>query len=279
LSGNRLLKKSGAVAAILLCIGVAIVPCLTSSVVKASTESNSVEVTTQVCGVKGHRPYTVSLTTLQYEKLTHYLDELMERLNATTSQDDVVMLFHEAAAEINNYGLLPRGMTIRQAQMLVSGYPQNSKTSSVFENYILNRWNKKQPINANPSLKNALCVLFAAATKIPGYYPNPVIIPFGILLVLGLFPALIVSIFGQAELANRLAELGLSLWMSNPLRWFNYVVFEGYDIEFRSVGLKGLVHETLHTSGGFRGFTGLMLSPFIDKTYFLGFAFSIYGPS
>jgi len=277
-SGNYLLRRSRAVAAILLCIGVAIVPCLTSSVIKASTEKNLAEVTTKVCGVKGVNLQTVSLTKPQYEKLTYYLDDMKERLNVTTSQDEAVILFNEAVAEINKYGLLPDGMSVRQAQMLVSGCYQHSKTFSQGEKNIVNRWNKKQVVNANPDVKNTFCILFATATKIPDY-PNPVIIPLGVLLVLGLFPSLIVSVFGQQEPADRLAELGLSLWMSNPLRWFNYVVFEGYDIKFQSLGLKGPVQGTLNTSGVFRGFTGLMLSPSSDTTYFLGFAVNIFGTS
>jgi hypothetical protein len=278
LSGNRLLRKGGAVAAILLCIGVTILPCLTSTIVEASTGKDLVEVTTQACGINGYRPSTVSLARPQYEKLTEYLDGLMERLNATTSQEDAILLFHEVVVEINKHGLLPKGMSVHQAQMLVSRYHRQSKTFSEVENTFIKRWNKKYYETANPNLKNSFCALFAAATKIPDYYPSPVIVPFGLLLVLGLFPALIVSVFGQTELATKLAELGLFLWLSNPLRWFNFVVFEGYDIEFRSLGLKGLVHETLNTSGVFWGFTGLMLSPFNDKTYFLGFSFSIYGP-
>ena len=277
MSGNRLLSKGGAVTAILLCIGVTIIPCFTSSIIKASTERNSVEVTIQVCGVRGYRPYTVSLTKPQYEMLTGYLDDLMERLNTTVSQDESVLLFHEAVVELNNYGLLPRGMSVSQAQMLVSGQVQHSKTFSEVENSFVNRWSEKHSAGAHPVLKNSFCALFATATKIPGYSADPIIIPFGLLLVLGLFPALIVSVFGQEELATRLAELGLFLWMLNPLRWFNFVVFEGYDIEFRSLGLKGLIHETLNESGVFWGFTGLMLSPYNKKTYFLGFTFRIYG--
>lgn len=275
MSGDRLRGRCRAFAAIFLCIGIASIPCLMSSVVNASIQRNFVKVTTELCGVKGVSPHTVSLTKSQYEKLTYYLDDLMERLNATTSQDETIILFHKAVAKLNNYGLLPSGMSVHQAQVLVSGSHQHSKTFSQIENKLFNRWNKKQGVNAYPVLQNALCTLFATATKIPEY-PNPVIIPLGVLLALGLFPALIVSVFGQEELASRLAELGLALWMSNPLRWSNYVVFEGYDIEFQSLGLKGLVQGTLNTSGIFRGFTGLMLSPSSDTMLFLGFAVGIY---
>ena len=245
----------------------------------ASSEKDLFEVTVEACGVKGFRPFTVSLVKPQYEMLTRYLEGLMERWNETKSQDDTVLLFQEAVGEINTYGLLPRGMSVRQAQMLVRGPAQHSKTFLGHENSFVKRWSEKHPDNAYPVLKNSFCALLAVATKIPGYSPDPIIVPFGLLLVLGLFPALIVSVFGQEELATRLAELGLALWMVNPFRGFNFVIFEGYDIEFRSLGLKGLVHETLNESGVFWGFSGLMLSPINDKTYFIGVSFSIYGSS
>jgi hypothetical protein len=269
--------KGGAVAAILFCIGVGIGPGLTSGIVSASSEKDSVEVTIEVCGIKGYNPYTVCLTKPQYEMLIGYLDGLMDRLNGTRSQDDMVLLFHEAVAEINCYGLLPRGMSVSQAQLLVGGPVQLSKMFSETEKSFVTRGSEKSLKDTYPDLKNSFCALYAVATKIPGFYPSPVIIPFGLLLVLGLFPALIVSVFGQEEVATQLAELGLFLWMLNPLRWFNFVVFEGYDIEFHSLGLKGLVHETLNESGAFWGYTGLMLSPLDEKTFFLGFAVRIYG--
>lgn len=276
MNGTYLSREVGAVAAVLFFIGIALSPGLTRCIVSASSEQDSIEVTVEGCGIKGYRPYTVSLTKPQYEMLTRYLDGLMERLNETRSHNDAVLVFHEAVAELNNYGLLPRGMSVSQAQMLVRGQSQHSKTFSEVENSFVNRWREKHSVGAYPVLKNSFCALFAAATKIPGYSPEPIIIPFGLLLVLGLFPVLIVSAFGQEELATQLAELGLFLWMLNPLRWFNFVIFEGYDIEFHSLGLKGLVHDTLSERGEFWGFTGLMLSPINEATYFLGFAFSIY---
>jgi hypothetical protein len=53
----------------------------------------------------------------------------------------------------------------------------------------------------------------------------------------------------------------------------------GYEIDLRSFGLKGLVHENLNSGGLFMGYSGLMLSSIADKTYFLGFAFSVNGVS
>jgi hypothetical protein len=274
-----LLKKAGAVAAILFCIGVAISPGLSSGIVSASSERDSVEVSIEVCGIKGYRPSTVTLPKSHYEIITEYLQDLMKRLNTTSSRNDAVLLVHEAVVELDTYGLLPRGTSVSEVQILVSGSNQNSLKSALFKNKILSKWNEEEFGITYPSLMNLFCVLSATATKIPGYSPKSVIIPLSVLLVFALFPALIVSLFGQELLANRLAELGLSLWMLNPLRFSNFVVFQGYDVEFQSLGLKGQVHGTLHKSIAFGGFTGLMISLSKNTTYFLGSAYSIYGLS
>jgi hypothetical protein len=233
-------------------------------------------VTVEVCGVGGYRPYAVSLTKPQYEMITRYLDGLMERLDRARSQDDAIRLFHEAVVELNTYGLLPERMSVSEAQRIVNGWFYPAKTSPALGNSIVEKWIKPQDEKGKPIVKNSFCALSAVATKTPGY-ATPLIIPIGLLLVFGFLPAFIVSILGQTEAANRLAEIGLGIWLSNPFRWGNFVIFEGYDVEFHSVGLKGLVHERLNTSSAFWGFTGLMLSSLSEKTYFLGSAFRIYG--
>jgi len=277
LSSNHLSRKGCAVAAVLFFLGIAVSPSLTGSLLCASSEQDSYDVAIDVCGVKGYRPYTVSLPKQQYERLIRYLDGVRERMNAVSSQDTAVHFLDEAIAELHSYGVLPPGLTVPQTQLLIAGKTHHPRMFTQVESLVLSRWSKKHSQVSNTNLKNSFCALFAVATKIPGYSPEPIIIPFGLLLVLGALPALIASVFGQVELANQLAGLGVFLWMANPLRWFNFVVFEGYDVEFRSVGLKGLVHETLNTKGAFWGFTGLMLRPYNEKTYFLGFTFSIYG--
>jgi len=278
-SGNRLSWKGRTLAAVLLFIGTALSPVVISHLVSATPEKTFVDVTIEACGVTGYRPYTVSLARPQYDRLVRYLDWMMMQLNQTKSQKEILLLFYEAVEEMNMFGLLPRGMSVSQAQLLVRGGNINPHFNLKSEHPFVTAWGKKLDDILDVNIRNSFCVLYAAATKIPGYSPEPIIIPLGLLLVIGLLPALIVSAFGQAELANQLAALGISLWMSNPLRWFNFVIFEGYDIEFRSLGLKGLVHETLIESGVFWGFTGLMLSGFNNTTYFLGFTLRIYGPS
>ena len=279
MSRNILLAKGVAVAIILLFLGVAVVPSLTISVVRAATDNDLVKVTTQACGIKGYGNTTVKLTRQQYQNLEQYLVDFRERLNTTTTREEAVPLFKEVVVELNKYGLLPKGMSVEHAQRLVTGYYQNSNILRKIQNDVQSIAKSKQKQYLNPNMKNTFCLLYAAATKIPEYSPSSFIIPFGVLLVFGLIPAFLVSLIGTEELANALADIGIFIWTLNPFRVFNFVLFMVYEVDLRSFGLKGLVHENLNSGSLFMGFSGLMLSPFSDKTYFLGFAFSVAGSS
>ncbi len=233
---------------------------------------DSYEVTVEVCGVPGYRPMTVSLPKQHYEQLIQSLDDLMVRMKNASSEDEIVGLLHEAVTTVAALGVLPQGMSVSQAYHLVKGPVRHRKT--VLRADLL----RGMRLRDNPVLKNAFCAVYAVATRILGY-PDSLIIPLGLLLVIGSIPALIASVLGLEEVANNLADLGVFLWMVNPLRSFNFVLFDGYDVASLSFGLKGLVVETLSPTGAFWGFSGLMLRPFNDKTYFLGFSLSIYGAS
>ncbi len=125
------MKRILAVGVILLFIGVIIAPTINFQVVKASTDDDLVEVTTQACGIKGYGNTTVKLTREQYQELEQYLVEFRARLNQTTTRDEAVPIFKEAVVELDKYGLLPRGMSVEQTQKLVaSGYWYQKKLQS-----------------------------------------------------------------------------------------------------------------------------------------------------
>ena len=277
MSRNILLKKGVAVAIILLFLGVAVVPSI--SIVKAATDNDLAEVTIEAYGIKGFGNHTVKLTKQQNQNLEQYLLDFRERLNTTTTREEAVPLFKEAVVELNKYGLLPKGMSVEHAQRLVTGYYQNSNMLRKIQNDVQSIAKIKQKQNLNPNMKNAFCVLFAAATKIPDYLPNPFIIPLGLLIVLCIVPSLLFSRIGAEDLAKLFADIGLLIWVLNPLRFINFILFMGYDINLRSIGLKGLVNEDFGSEGLFIGYTGLMLTPSSDKTYFLGIALNVAGPS
>jgi len=122
------IKKILVVGIIFLFIGIAVAPNINSTVVKASIDNDLVEVTTQACGIKGFGNTTVKLTKQQYQNLEQYLVNFRAQLNKTTTREEAVPLFNEAVVELAEFGLLPEGMTIKQAQKLVTGayYPNNA---------------------------------------------------------------------------------------------------------------------------------------------------------
>jgi len=122
-----------AVGIILLFIGVAIAPSINTSVVKASQDDDLVEVTTQACGIKGYGATTVKLTRQQYQNIEQYLVEFRARLNQTATREEAIPIFKEAIFELNKYGLLPKGLSVEQAQRLVTGGYYNARINRTFQ--------------------------------------------------------------------------------------------------------------------------------------------------
>ncbi|MBE3122910.1 MAG: hypothetical protein IMZ58_12000 [Thermoplasmata archaeon] len=94
--------------------------------VKASQETEYVGVTVEACGINGFRNTTVRLTKQQYENLEAHLSDLRARLNQTRTREEAVPVFNEAIVELANYGLLPKKMSIQQAQELIFERPSST---------------------------------------------------------------------------------------------------------------------------------------------------------
>ena len=116
-------KKYQVIVAILLFIGVAIAPSINFNVVKASDDNDLIEVTSQACGIQGFGNTTVKLTKQQYKDLEQYLNGFRARLNQTTTREEAVPIFKDSVVEMNKYGLLPKGMSVRQLQHLIPHLP------------------------------------------------------------------------------------------------------------------------------------------------------------
>ena len=102
-------RKWLAIGIILLFVGVTIAPTINFNIVKASTDDDLVEVTTQACGIQGYGNTTVKLTREQYQDLEQYLVEFRARLNQTSTREEAVPIFKDAVVELDKYGLLPKG--------------------------------------------------------------------------------------------------------------------------------------------------------------------------
>jgi hypothetical protein len=245
-------RKCLAVGIILLFIGVAVAPSINSSVVKASIDNDLVEVTSQVCGIQGFGNTTVKLTKEQYQNLEQYLVEFRARLNQTTSREEAVLIFKDAVVELNKYGLLPKGISVKRAQQLVTIGHQIQSVPMIGK--------KSQQISINhdclftaifqDSIELNIFIIIARMLSYYGSYWNlwPLVLGY-ILLFIGYF---------------------------KPLRFMNQIYqINSIDLFF-SVGLDGIKRGQLDISK-VNGFTGLkiVLDSQNGVSFYLGFALDI----
>jgi hypothetical protein len=73
----------------------------------------------------------VKLTRQQYQNLEKYLVDFRARLNQTSTREEAVPLFKDAVVELNKYGLLPRGMSVEQAEKLMISKYQNNNIANL----------------------------------------------------------------------------------------------------------------------------------------------------
>ena len=111
---------------VLLFIGVAFVPSINFNVAKASDAKELIEVTSQACGINGFGNTTVKPTKQQYAELEQLFNTIKTQLSVVETRDEAKEVLNEAIIELNNYGLLPEGITVDQAQKLVTGNFQNT---------------------------------------------------------------------------------------------------------------------------------------------------------
>jgi hypothetical protein len=150
----HLLNKSLVLGIIFLFISTAIAPTINFNSVKATSDNEFVEVTSQACGIKGFNDQKVKLTKQQYQDLENYLKEFRERLNKTATREESVPIFKGAVTELNKYGLLPKGMSVEQAQSLTTGGYWNYKNQKLIENIF-----KTNQGNSTNLIDNYFCLV------------------------------------------------------------------------------------------------------------------------
>jgi hypothetical protein len=111
---------------LLLFLGVALAPSINIQVVKASSEDELVEVTSEVCGIKGFGNTTVKLTQQQAREVEEIFNSVQQKMDAAKSREEVQCIFDQAVVDLNKYGLLGK-LSVEQAQELVTGRNINDK--------------------------------------------------------------------------------------------------------------------------------------------------------
>jgi len=260
------MKKILVVGVILLFICIAVAPSINQSIVKASQDGDLVEVTTQACGIQGYGDTTVALTRQQYNDLEQYLVEFRARLNQTSTREEAIPIFKEAVVELDAYGLLPKGMSVEQAQRFVLRGSQNE----ILLNY-------QQRFEIFPQCINLFCLLSMTATNDWNSYIR-FIFPGGPLLLFSYILLSLLVKIGAENLANGLLTILLYFCFFNPLKLMNIIFIMEFLEDFHSIGLKGVVDSD--DVFMLLGYTGLYLvflddDKVIDKVYLLGSALAV----
>ena len=164
------MKKLLAVGVIVLFLGLAIAPSINANVSKASIESELVEITTELCGIDGVKPHTVSLSKEDAEEVEKLIDDIERRLDNVETREETVEIFNEAVVELDKYGLLG-GLSVEQAQKLVTGKIFDTKIAKIFGR-LANGNNFSEGENMN-SLVYGFCTSISLAASfmwIPAFF-------------------------------------------------------------------------------------------------------------
>jgi len=255
-----IVRKWLAVGIILLFVGVTIAPSINQNVVTASQEDDLIEVTSQACGIQGYGDTTVKLTGEQYQNLEQYFVEFRVRLNQTTSREEAVLLFKDGVVELDTYGLLPKGMSVEQAQKLVVGRFQNERLMKLIER----RYAKNQKYYGY--ISNRFCLIVGISNN-THFFGFPLMLP--------------IKLFS-------IVTLGYSQWW-NFIYGSDYFPAEGGIVSFGLSGIQkhsGNMHGTMHEieipgfindhvfHTGIIGFTGIRLR-ILDFRIYFGFALKL----
>jgi len=258
------IKKLIAIGIIFLFLGVTIAPNINLTVVKASDDNDLVEVTTQACGIKGYGNTTVKLTREQYQNLEQYLVEFRARLNHTSTRGEAVPIFKEAVVELDKYRLLPKGMSVEQAQKLVVDGYSNIQGFSIFE--------KISYKNNLQEYHNKFCCLVAGVIQ-DGYAQGIVGMIGLIFLLLSIFP----SLFHVNTVLFGLIGLLLTALSDIIVNFFPFAIMQQVNILSGNMTFFGLGGSFHFNKGLLNGFNGIKITRIgIKEMYLLGFSLWVY---
>jgi hypothetical protein len=289
------MKRILAVGVILLFIGISVAPTINFNAVKASTNDDLVEVTTQACGIQGYGNTTVKLTREQYHNLESYLVEFRARLNQTSSKAEAVPIFKEAVVELDKYGLLPKGMSVERVQRLVFEQHQNKIIMKLKDSLVNNH------LSSLDNESNYFCLVAGKATIVRAWGPLfPILVKQGFLYHLivmflpvdeGYFPYVLLGHFagslfsGSPIVPYGHLYFGIDTYLNhghyNPSHgWIFSVGVNGIKNWFGdfyggidSINFPNFVNGRKVYYRGMSGFSGLkitFLSASTDVSYFLG---------
>jgi hypothetical protein len=285
------MKKLISLAVIFLFIVLAFAPSINANVRK----EDLVEFTTEVCGQNGGKQ-TVKLAQQQADEVEALFNSIREQLNATESREEAEEIFKDAVVELDKYGLLG-GLSVKQAQRLVTSWYQKSRIMKISERMI----GKFQTNNSNylclivgttngTNFDSQIELLFGRITVLLGLV-GPILFdkfPLYMFFIMGYFFMDFFDSFNPVAIASRInigGEMGGG-WIPEFVEFYanGWIVTTGllgvrrYNGEL--IGTLPLYGSAILSNGfiykfnpGIIGFTGLQIYYSIqDKHFYLGSA-------
>jgi len=152
MSKNPVLYKALVVGVIVLFIGVGIQPAFA----KVSIESNNtglVEITVQFYEIDRTYNHTVMLTQDELAELENLINDFEIKIDIADNKIETEAIYEDIVVSLNDYGILPKSMSIEKAQRLVTGKEHNPVVVKLFE-----RWYKRNHESMGNS-ENMLCLI------------------------------------------------------------------------------------------------------------------------
>ena len=165
-------KNGLVVGVILLFIGVAVQPSIIADVSIESDDSELVEITVQIYEVDKAYNQTVMLTKEQAEELENLINNFEIELKNADDLGETETIFKDTIVSLDELGLLPEGMSVEEAQQLVTGEEQNPRVIR-----ILDRWFSKNQKSLS-SYDNILCLI--SGESINTVFIGPIPLLFGL---------------------------------------------------------------------------------------------------
>jgi hypothetical protein len=127
---------------ITLFIGLTVTTSLASKISKNTSITDLIEIKTDTYGLSGLKSQTVKLTKQQITEIEKLFDTIKTRMDNAQSKEEIATLVSEGIAELNKYGLLPKGSSIEQFQrlihLMISQYEVKNLLKHDLRNQIIN---------------------------------------------------------------------------------------------------------------------------------------------
>ena len=235
----------------------------------------------------------------QYDETEKIFNDLKVKLDTVTTKQEALALFKEVIVELNEHGLLPKGMSVRQAQRLVSNsflkvellkpYQRNNENNTGNTNCLIIGIANETYFRPYPALVMDIPILYNLAfnsslRNITCFLALPYV--FRTLQPLKFGPyAYVGARFKLVEHGNTTKDLihSSSGWVwtigSNGFKKWNGTFYGGLYTKYKKIAHNNYTSAEIWDPVGIRGFVGINFFNFITffggnelPSFYIGFA-------